>query len=407
MALTFKLAFRNLWRNRRRTLITAASIMFATFFAISMSSLQKGTWQHTLEGLLHNYTGYIQIHAKGYWENQSIDLLFDDRPGLKDSLQAIRGVNNIMSRIENFALLSTGPKTRGVLFAGIQPSEISQFTDIEQQIEQGRFLQDGNSQAVMGKDLADVLGLSVGDTLIAISQGYRGNNAVGQYPISGFVDFGNPQFNKQLVYITLDDAQEFFAAPGLVSSLVITTDRINSVDRVAREINSLLDTTAFEVMTYEELLPALIESKALDEASSKIIMYILYVLIGFGILGTVIMMLRERQYEFGVLKAIGMKFRQLFSMVFMEVLAMGLIGVLAGIMLSLPVILYLQYNPIHLGAEFAETYEQFNMEPLMKAIVAPGIFIEQAIVVFLMVTLISLYPYFNLRNLKPVEAMRS
>ncbi len=407
MGMTFKLAIRNLWRNRRRTLITAASVMFATFFAISMSSLQKGTWQHTMEGLLHNYTGYVQIHASGYWENQSIDRLFTNRPELKDSIQSLPDVDKIMERLENFALISTGPKTKGVLMAGVDPDEVGQFNDIQNQIRAGSFIEEGKQQAVLGEDLAELLGLTIGDTLIAISQGYRGNNAVGQYQISGFVDFGNPQFNKQLVYIPLSEAQDFYAAPGLISSLVITTHGISESDRLAQTLETMLDTSAYEVMTYEELLPSLIESRALDEASSKIIMYILYILIGFGMLGTVMMMLKERQYEFGVLKAIGMKSRKLFAMVFMEVLAMGFVGVLAGMALALPLVLYLQYNPIHLGAGYAETYEQFNMEPLMKAIVSPPVFIEQAIVVFVMVALISLYPYFNLRSMKPVQAMRA
>lgn len=407
MGMTFKLALRNLWRNRRRTLITAASVMFATFFAISMSSLQKGTWQNTMEGLLHNYTGYIQIHAKGYWENQSIDRLLTSRPGLMDTLQSFDGVDKVMHRLENFALVSTGPKTKGVLIAGVDPTEVQQFNDIQNQVLEGSFIEEGKPQAVLGENLAHLLGLTVGDTLIAISQGYRGNNAVGQYQISGFVDFGNPQFNKQLVYIPLTQAQEFYAAPDLTSSLVITSHRISEVDRIAQNLETLLDTNVYEVMTYEELLPALIESRALDEASSKIIMYILYVLIGFGMLGTVMMMLKERQYEFGVLKAIGMKSRNLFSMVFLEVLAMGLVGVLAGMTLALPLVLYFQYNPIHLGSGYAETYEQFNMEPLMKSVVSPPVFIEQAIVVFIMVTLISVYPYFSLRSMKPVEAMRA
>lgn len=405
--MTLKLAFRNLWRNRRRTLITAASVMFATFFAISMSSIQKGTWQNTLEGLLHNYTGYIQIHAKGYWENQSIDRIFKNRPGLLDSILSLPEVDGVMERLENFALVSTGPKTKGVLIAGVIPEQVQQFNDIQNQMESGTFIEKGKAETVLGEDLAELLGLSVGDTLIAISQGYRGNNAVGQYKITGFVDFGNPQFNKQLVYIPLEQAQEFYAAPDLISSLVLSTGNISEMEEAVQKIEAMLDTSHYEVMDYQELLPAVVEGQALDEASSKIIMYILYILIGFGMLGTVMMMLKERQYEFGVLKAIGMKSGQLFSMIFTEVLAIGMIGVLGGIILALPLVLYFQYNPIHLGAGYEETYEQFNMEPLMKAVVSPSVFIEQAIVVFVMVALISLYPYFNLRSMKPVEAMRA
>jgi len=380
--------------------------MFAAFFAIAMSSLQKGTWLNTLEGMLHNYTGYIQIHADGYWENQSIDRLIDLSPTLMDSIQDLPGVDQVMERLENFALVSTGPKTKGVLIAGVVPDQVEKFSKISSQIKKGEWIRAGKNEAVVGKDLAELLTQSLGDTIIAISQGFRGNNAVGQYVIVGIADFGNPEFNKQMIYIPLDKAQEFYAAPGMVSSIVLTTRNIDEVKVTKQQLQNKLDSTRYEVMDYQELLPSILEAQALDTASAKIILYILYILIGFGMFGTVMMMLKERQYEFGVLKAIGMKSWQLFQMIFIEVLAIGIIGVLAGMLLSLPLITYFNYYPIHLGAEYAETYEQFNMEPLMKSVIRLDIFFEQALIVFFMIALISLYPYFSLKSLRPVEAMR-
>lgn len=407
MWMTLKLALRNLWRNRRRTLITAASVMLAAFFAITMSSIQKGLWQNTLEGILYNYTGSIQIHAKGYWENQSIDVLLPARTSMIDTVRNTKGVKIVLERLQNFSLASTGPTTKGVLIAGVKPDQIQQFSNISNHVKKGSFIKEGQNEAVVGAKLAEIMGQSVGDTLVCISQGYRGNNAVGQYTISGIVDFGNPDFNKQLILIPLNQAQEFYAAEGMISSLVLITDNLDEVKNTAQNLRTVLDTSIYEVMDYEELVPALIEGKALDEASAKIILYILYILIGFGILGTVMMMLKERQYEFGVLKAIGMKSRQLFTMIFIEILSIGFIGVVAGMLLALPWVLYFQYNPIHLGGQLAETYERFNMVPLIKAVIQPGIFIEQAVVVFVMVALISIYPYYNLKKMVPVEAMRA
>lgn len=405
--MTLNLALRNLWRNRRRTLITAASVMFAAFFAIAMSSLQKGTWLNTLEGMLHNYTGYIQIHSNGYWENQSIDRLIDNDPSLMNSIREISDVDLVMERLENFALVSTGPKTKGVLIAGVNSGQVETFSGISSQIREGQWIRSGKNEAVVGKDLAELLDQTLGDTLIAISQGYRGNNAVGQYTITGIADFGNPEFNKQMIYIPLDKAQEFFAAPGMVSTIALTTHNIDEVEATKQQLENALDSTQYEIMTYHELLPSILEAQALDEAGAKIILYILYILIGFGMLGTVMMMLKERQYEFGVLKAIGMKSGQLFQMVFIEVLSIGIIGVLAGMLLSFPLITYFNHYPIHLGAGYAEAYEQFNMEPLMKSVVRSDVFFEQALIVFIMIALISVYPFFSLKKLRPVEAMRS
>ncbi|WP_236975284.1 ABC transporter permease [Membranihabitans maritimus] len=406
MITVIKLALRNLWRNKRRTLITAASVMFAAFFAIAMSSIQKGTWFNTLEGMLHNYTGYIQVHQKGYWENQSIDLLMDNSPAFKDTLLNAPGANKVLTRLENFALASANNKTKGVLIAGIDPAQANSFSNIEDQLIEGRYLTPDKSEAVIGKDLSKTMQLNVGDTLVAISQGYRGNNAVGQYRITGIADFGTPEFNKQMVYIPLAEAQYFYAAENLLSSFVITTSSIDHIDETVQYYKNHLDTNQYEIMSYEELIPSIIEAQSIDEASSKIILYILYLLIGFGILGTVMMMLKERQYEFGVLKAIGMKSRMLFQMVALEILGIGIIGVVAGSIIALPIVTYFNKNPIALGDKYAETYEQFNMEPLIKAIIDPRIFYEQVVVVFVMVLFISIYPLFSLKKLKPVAAMR-
>lgn len=407
MWIIIRLAIRNLWRNRRRTLITSASVMFAAFFAISMSSIQKGTWQNTLQGMLHNYTGFIQVHNKGYWENQSIDLLLSNRPSFIDSITSLSEIDQKLERLQNFALVSTGSKTKGVLIAGIDPLEADRFSEISKQIEKGTFINPGKNEAVLGVDLAELLQLSIGDTLITISQGYRGNNAAGQFVVKGIGDFGNPHFNEQLIYIPLDKAQDFYAAPGLISTLVLTTHDINAVHSTAEKLRHMLGTDRYDIMTYQEMLPTLIEAQSLDEASGRIILYTLYILIGFGMLGTVMMMLKERQYEFGVLKAIGMKSWQLFQMIFLEILAIGLIGVLAGVVLAYPLIFYFEQNPIHLGAKYEDTYKQFNMEPLMTAVIQPDVFYNQAVIIFIMVVLISLYPFFTLRSLKPVEAMRA
>lgn len=403
----FKLAFRNLWRNKRRTLITAASVMFAAFFAISLSSVRKGIWTNTIDGMLQSYTGHIQIHADGYQENQSIDLLISEPEELMKKLQRDRSVDKMMRRLENFALISTGNKTKGALIAGVDPEEAAQFVENSMFLETGEWIRPGKNEAVVGTDLARNTGQTPGDTLIAISRGYRGNNAVGQFVIRGIADFGNPELNNQLIYIPLDIAREFYAAPDMISSLILTTDDIDKVTETVSRLTSGLEDESLEAITYRELIPSLIEAEALDRISARMILYILYILISFGILGTVMMMVKERQYEFGVLKAVGVRSAQLFKMVFTEILAIGVMGVAAGMIFSYPVVEFFHRHPVRLSDKYQETYERFNMQPLLTAVYSADIFLEQALVVLVMISLISLYPYFSLKNLHPVKAMHS
>jgi ABC-type antimicrobial peptide transport system permease subunit len=133
-------------------------------------------------------------------------------------------------------------------------------------------------------------------------------------------------------------------------------------------------------------------------------------IITFGIFGTILMMTRERQYEFGVLVGIGMNRLRLGATVWLEIVFMGLLGAIAGMLLSAPLVYYFFKNPIDLsimGEEAVQTYEKFGMEPILPAVVDPNIFINQALIVLLVTTVLALFPYWKIRKLKPVEAMRA
>jgi len=158
------------------------------------------------------------------------------------------------------------------------------------------------------------------------------------------------------------------------------------------------------------MMPELIEARTLDEGSGKLTLYILYMLIGFGIFGTVLMMTKEREYEFGVLTAIGMKRRLLAGVIWIETILVGLLGAAAGILLSMPIVYYLKINPIPMeamGEGAAEAFEKFGMEADLPAAFDFNIFLSQALTIFVITSIMAIYPLWKIGKLKPVEAMRS
>lgn len=399
-----KLAVRNIWRNKRRTLITAASILFAVFFAVAISSIQEGTWNHMVDSVVHYHFGYAQIHKNGYWDDKSIDNAFDPVPALA-SLEGQKKVAQLVPRIESFALASSGVFTKGTMVIGIDPLKEDRLTRTQSRVTEGTYLQSGDDGALVADDLAKYLKLTVGDTLILISQGYHGINAAGKFPVRGLVHFGSPELSKQLIYIDLEKAKWFYGTEGLVTTLVVDTEDPASIKSTVAHIRHKLG-PEYEALDYEEMLPDLIQAKEVDTAGSQIILLILYVIIGFGIFGTILMMLKEREYEFGILKAIGMHSRQLNLMLWLETIFLGMIGCLAGILVAFPIVYYFYLHPIQLSGQMAQAYEKFGVEPILPASIAPGIFISQALVVFLMITLLAIYPMLKIHKLKPVEAMR-
>jgi ABC-type lipoprotein release transport system permease subunit len=398
------LSYRNIWRNKRRTLITAASIMFAVFFSVVMMSIQQGAWKQMVDSIVHFYFGYAQIHQEGYWNDQSIDNTMDLSAIDTGELRQIDGLAGLVPRLESFALASYATQSKGVLFIGVDPEQERELTHLENRIIEGSFLTDGG--VVLGEGLAEYLKTGIGDSVVFISQGYHGVSAVGLYPVTGIVHFPTPDLNKQLVFMHLADAQWFFGADNRVTSLVVRLTKPEALLSVTTALKQQLDPEEYEVMDYTEMIPEILEAKAFDTAGAYIILAILYVIIAFGIFGTMLMMLKEREYELGILKAIGMKSRQLQFMVWLETSMLMMIGAIAGVVIAFPLVWYLKVNPIRFTGEMAEAYEKFGVEAIMPALMSPSIFISQVLIVLLIVTVLTIYPVIKIKRLKPVEAMR-
>ena len=405
----FKIAWRNIWRNRRRTFITSSAILFAVFFAIFMDSLQKGVWDTTIDNSVKHHVGYAQVHKKGYWDDQRIDMSMDWNTKLKEQLTALPKIKHVNARLEGFAIAYnfTDTSSVGVLMVGIEPKEEDSFSGIQSKIVDGEYIRTDDKSILIVQGFAEKQQLKVGDTLTFISQGYHGANAAARYPIKGIINFGNPNFNRQMIYLPLKEAQWFFAAEGLANSVVLGLDSRAALPQLLAKANTELDSSKYEIMSWEELLPAIVQARELKMSGNKVILGILYFIVGFGILGTILMMTKERQYEFGVLTAIGMKRSQLALSVWLETIMLGFLGTVMGMILALPLVYFLHYYPINMGPSFAETMNEFGVEPIIPTAIDVNIFINQAIVVFFLTSILALYPILKILRLKPIKAMRS
>lgn len=397
----FRLAWRNIWRNKRRTSITVASILFAVLFSSLMDSIQKGAWNNMIRNVVNFHTGYIQVHQKGYWDEQTLDLAF---PYKGDSIHG-SGILNTLPRLESFALASTGVNTMGVMATGIDPEAEDQMTGIRSRLTKGTFLEPGEQRVLIGSGIAENLKLDVGDTLLLISQGYHGANAAGKYPVKGILHYPSPDLNRMLVFFPLKEAQWFYDAEGMITSLVIHVEREKAIPDALKTLSNVFPASQYEVMDWKALLPDLLEARKLDSAGNVIVMIILYLIIAFGMFGTILMMLRERQYELGLLIAIGMKRTTLGLILWVEVILLSIMGALGGILLSLPVAAYFKKHPLRLGGNYSEVLATWGFEPIFPAEVSFGIFFTQASVILIIAIVFALIPMLNVHRLNPVKAM--
>lgn len=400
-----KIAWRNLWRNKRRTLITVASIFFGVVLATIMNSLQDGTYSNMTDMMVKLSTGYIQIQNTEYHDNKSINNCFTPTDSLINQLYTINEITTVAKRLETFALISSGPNTRGGAVVGFEPEKDSQTSNLRNWISEGRFLEKDDKGVLVTFNVAKHLNLSVNDTIILISQGYRGVSAAGLYPIRGILTFNTPQMNSIGVFMDISLAQELFSADDMVTSLMIMVNSYKDVNSTISKMGGITN-GSLAILSWEVLNHEIVQFIESDKAGGVLMIGILYIVIGFGIFGTIIMMVAERRREMAVTIAVGMQKYKLATILFIETVLIGIVGVVSGFLASVPIILILVGNPIMLPADLAEAYMQYGFEPYFFFGMSPWVFVTQALTVFIITIIISLYPILKVKNLVVAKAIK-
>jgi putative ABC transport system permease protein len=398
------LAWRNIWRNKRRSLISIGSVLFAVLFAITADSFERGSYELMIRNMVRFSTGYIQIQDVLYDDEPSIDnsLLYDD-----ELLGVIDGFGDRISytvpRIQGFALAATDFKTRGVHVMGIDPESEDRFNNLSDNLAEGSYLKEDEDAVMLAEGLAGILGLGVGDTLIMIGQGFQGASASGKYPVTGIVRLAVPEINNNAVYMPLATAQWFYAADDRISALIVMPENPRRTSQITRQLNEELDSEWYVALPWQHMLQDLLRMMQLDRAGSQLIIYILYIVIGFGLFGTILTMMLERIREFAMLMSLGMKRFQLAIICQLEAIFMSFIGVIAGIMITFPFIFYFNRNPIPLGGELAGMMDDYGFEAVLPTSIEPSIFITQAVTIFIIALLIGSYPAYRAFKLNLVQ----
>jgi ABC-type lipoprotein release transport system permease subunit len=208
-----------------------------------------------------------------------------------------------------------------------------------------------------------------------------------------------------MVYMNLAAAQEFFGAENRITSLSVT---LKNPDEINTTLEMLKNKTAggnFEVMRWDEMMVEIMQQLKVKTAGGKIIIAILYMIVGFGIFGTVIMMTNERTREFGVIVSVGMQKSRLASILVFEMIMIGLTGTLAGVVAAMPIMVYFNIYPVHLWGNMAQAFISYGIEPLMPLALKPGFILWNVATVLAIVVMICIYPVRKIFKLRVAEAL--
>ena len=409
MFLMIKLAYRNILRNKRRTILTMLS-MFGGYFLLTLSlSVQNGSYAQVIDFFTKDSTGHAQISEIGYQDKPTLYKSVPTESAFYDALISLPNVTQATPRIVSGALAYGETKSFPVQVIGVDVEKEAAMSFLVEKIKQGQYLNahpdsDGYYQALVGTAVARQLNIDIGQELILISQGSDGSLANDVYLVSGIVG-STEGLEARNVYLPLAAAQDFFVMQNQAHYWAVLTDNYSNADRLAMQLDEwLANDDRLESVSWKVVSKEFYETMKADVEGGYVAYYIIIFLVCIGVLNTVLMSVLERTGEFGVLKAIGTSPRRLFSLIVTETLLLAGISCLAGFLLALPVNYYLA----QVGFSLPEPMEVSGvMMSHMKGLWTVRTFLDPALIVIGSAALISIFPAQRAAKIVPVEAMRS
>ena len=400
----FTIAYRNVFRQKRRSLITSLA-MFGGFLLASVSlGFISGTFGDMVEQFTRNNLGHIQIHSAGYFKKPTLYNTINDYEKLAEKVLSEKGVESWAPRIYSGGLVSVGNNTAGASIFGIHPVLETQTLNFESQIGTGQMLTETPSHGVLvGKGLAKILDAAVGDSLVIVSQASDGSIANDIYHITGITSSGNEMADRNSIYLDLRDAQELFVLEGRVHELVFVVDNTEKVAKYTKLIRGQIDTSKYTVLPWQEFAKSFYEMIQAKFSGNYVVNLIIGLIVGIGVLNTVLMSVLERTREYGVLKAVGTKPVQIFKLIMFEVLILAVGSIVLGAVMAIGVNLFFSKIGIPYNMDF--DISGFIFEKMTSRVTAQTLYLPAAIV-FFTAMIVGIFPAIFAAKTEPAKTMR-
>jgi ABC-type lipoprotein release transport system permease subunit len=404
---TTLLAWRNIWRHPRRTLLTIAAMVFADVLLIFMLGLQFGQYRMMIDNSLAIFTGQMQVQAEGYNDEPHMYRSITAADALAQDIRERTQLDAVATRGYGFALVSSESRTLGVQISGVDPLHEPRVSTIPGLISQGRYLGEVDSnEIVIGSTLARNLKIKPGDELTVLGNGRDGSIAATVAPVVGIYESGSRDMDRHMLSMPLDTFREVFSMDDQAHSIIIggARDQADSIAAAARA--ALQQRESLVLLDWETLMPGLKQAIQADFTSAWFMYAVLIVLVAFGMLNTMLMSVLERTHEFGILLALGVGHGKLARMIVTESVALATIGMLFGIACGVLLVGYFFFNGFSFPGMEAMG-ERFNIPSVLYPEISIRSLLPGPLAVFIATLLASLYPILRMRKLHPIEALQA
>ena len=393
-------AWRNLWRNKRRTSLMVSSVAFVAFLIVVMHSMQVGVFSTMIDmqaDLLH---GHAQIQHPSYNDDPRVEYTVPRATAVLDRIRSDPRVRVATPRVMTFGLVSVGEKSVGAMVVGTDPEQ--DFATLRASVAAGRYLQ-RDGEAVVGSVLARNLGVDVGDEIVFLGSGKEAGVAALVSTVVGTFTSGMTALDRSQVHVTLSDLGDALGLTDEVHVIALQLDSYTASQPLVDGYNG--EILGNRLVNWETLLPDVAQQFEMKIIGSSAFYVLFVVLVTFGVVNAFIMTVFERTQEFGVLLALGMRPGAIVGMLQIEALCMSVLGLVVGISVALVVVSFIQVSVASLGETLNDIYATLNMPKVLSGRFSVEAAIVTAAVIVLATQLAAVFSTVRLYRMKVVEAL--
>jgi ABC-type lipoprotein release transport system permease subunit len=403
-----RLAWRNLWRYPRRTILTTGAMAFSNVLLIFMISMQIGTYGLMIDNTLEPLTGHFQIQASGYKDDQKMRQVVPDAIELAALMRRGLQLQSISARGAAFVLASSQERSYGIQVLGVEPKFEPRVSNLPGLTKVGRYLDNPHAaEIVIGSVLARNLQITTGDELTLLGSALDGSIAAGIVTVVGIFQSGVIELDRTIAEVPIAYFQQTFEMRGAAHTIVFNVGDYSSTEQFMERAKALLPVNSSLILQdWNALQPGLKQAIQADMSSAAFMYAVLVVMVAFSVLNTQLMSVLERTREFGIVMALGLTPGRLGRLVVLETTLMGLLGLVAGTSLGGILTAITMRAGIYVPG-MDQMAAQFNLPPRMYPTLSLITLLAGPMIVFLFTLLAAVYPALRLRWLHPVEAMRA